>query len=52
MFCGGLGFILGLIVYFGWKDSENSTKRFIAKACAFWMIISAGVWIVALIGMN
>lgn len=38
--CGGLGFVIGLIVYFGWRNSERRWQRTIATICAVWMLLS------------
>jgi predicted membrane-bound mannosyltransferase len=38
--CGGIGFVIGLIIFFGWKNSEKDWQRGFAWFCAFWMAVS------------
>ena len=42
--CGGLGFVIGTIVYFGWRKSERQLLRGIANLCAAWMTISVLIY--------
>lgn len=39
--CGGLGFVIGLIVFFGWRNSEKQWQKVIAYICGIWMAVSA-----------
>ena len=38
--CGGVGFVIGSIVFFGWRKSETRWKRTVAYICAVWMSLS------------
>ena len=48
--CGGMGFVIGLIVFFAWKDSENKFKSLVAYCCAVAMAFSVVGWAILLFG--
>lgn len=48
MICGGLGFVIGTIVFFSWYKSEVQWKKVIAYICAVWMTISVLIYFVAM----
>jgi hypothetical protein len=45
--CGGLGFVIGLIVYFGWRNSEKQWQKVIAQICGVAMVLSVGLYALA-----
>lgn len=48
MMCGGIGFVIGTIIYFSWRKSEARWRRTIANICAVWMTLSALVYVLFL----
>lgn len=46
--CGGIGFLIGTIVFFGWYKSEARWKKGIAITCGVWMTLSALVYVLYL----
>ena len=48
--CGGLGFVIGIVIFFGWRKSESGWRRGIANLCAAWMILSLAVYACVFLG--
>ena len=38
--CGGLGFLIGAIIYARWRKSESLWKKAVAYICAAWIAVS------------
>lgn len=49
MLCGGLGFVIGTIVFFNWYKSEVTWKKAVAYICGAWMTISALIYLLAIV---
>jgi len=49
MFCGGLGFVIGTIVFFSWYKSEVQWKKIVAYICGAWMTISALIYFLVIV---
>jgi len=39
--CGGLGFLIGTIIFFSWYRSDVTWKKIVAYICGVWMTVSA-----------
>ncbi len=49
MLCGGLGFVVAAILFFGWRNSEQEWKRIIALIAGIWAGISILVYLLIFI---